>query len=74
MHSQNCHKAPQKKKEEFEKLGEGVFFKEITFSSERKTNVNFPIAPGKIQGWINILCLFLYTYPYPLLQYRFKSG
>jgi len=40
-------------------LGEGVFFKKIPFPSERKTNVKFPIAPGKIQGWIKYLMLIL---------------
>jgi len=42
MHSQNCHKAPQKKNEKPEKLGEGVFFKKITFLQRKKSKRKIP--------------------------------
>jgi len=74
MHSQNYHKAPQKKKDKFEKLGEGVFFKKIPFPSEKKQMQNSPVRWGRVRDRVIFKCLYLYTYPYPLLQYRFKSG
>jgi hypothetical protein len=40
MYSQNCHKAPQKKNERFQKLGEALIFKDLSFPSEKNKRKN----------------------------------
>jgi len=40
MDSRNCHKAPQKKKKKFEKLGESLFFKKINIPYKKSKRKN----------------------------------
>jgi len=54
MHSRNCHKAPQKKKEKFEKLGESLFFKEIIFPCEKKQTQKSLDRRGRVRDRVNI--------------------